>query len=72
LDDLSEESKLQRNPPDFVEADSYLNFLEETIGASSSPQQEPGENLTSKLKALCLPLFNSLTFEEKEVINNSD
>jgi hypothetical protein len=71
LEDYSEDSDLQRNPPAYVDADASLNFLEESTEASSSSQQEPGASLTCKLKSLCLPLFNSLTFEEKEALNNS-
>jgi hypothetical protein len=71
LDDLSEDLDLQRNPLAYVDVDASLNFLEESTEASSSSHQEPGDSLTYKLKALCLPLYNSLTFEEKEALNNS-
>jgi hypothetical protein len=69
-EDLSEDFELQRSPPLYTEDDASLNFLQETSGASSSPQLEPDSSLTSKLKALCPLLFNSLSIEEKEALNN--
>jgi hypothetical protein len=72
LEDLSEESELQRSPPAYCETDASLDFLNESLGGSAPPLLEPDTSLSGKLLLLCPLLFNSLTCEEKEAINTSE
>jgi hypothetical protein len=72
MEDLSEDSELQRSPPAYTEVDASLDFLHESLGVSSSSLLEPDSSLSGKLQSLCPLLFKSLSCEEKEAINNSE
>jgi hypothetical protein len=71
LSDSLETEDLHLNPPDYVDEDPSLNYLE----VSSPPfplgpiHQNP--SLADKLKLHCPHLFLSLTVEENTALNNS-
>jgi hypothetical protein len=71
VDDLSEDTLLQRDPPDYMdEADSLGS---ETIhyGADLWSQQETLSTLTGKLQRLFPSLYSTLSLWEKEALDNS-
>jgi hypothetical protein len=64
----TEEEDLHLNPPDYMEADPSLAYLDPNP-ASSPPLPGQADSPIHKLKQICPSLFFSLSASEKEAIN---
>jgi hypothetical protein len=71
-EDISENTELQRDPPDYMDEADSLGCENLHTRDAPSQQQECRSTLTGKLQSLCPSLFSSLTHWEKEALNNSN
>ena len=70
-EDLSEETLLQEDPPEYL---NEVDSLEDTtfhFEVVQGPPSEEATRLTGKLKFLCPTLFSSLTLWERDALENS-
>jgi hypothetical protein len=65
----TEEEELHLNPPDYLEADPSLSYLDPNL-SSSPPLPGQADLLIHKLRQLCPSLFHTLSASEKEAINS--
>ena len=71
VDDLSKNTLLQRDPPNYMDEADSLGCETLNYGADLWHQQETLSTLTGKLQRLCPSLYSTLSLWEKEALDNS-
>jgi hypothetical protein len=72
VEEVSENTELQRDPPEYMDEAESFGCTDHHTGLSTSHWREDHSTLMGKLQSLCPSLFSSLTYWEKEALNTSN